>query len=113
VVHDEHDVAAGGTVTAVGPAQRGVRLATERDAPCAPVASLDVEAALVDELGHRWRVTVDRTDLRRRYAVRCTGLPSMRDFHVVTSYGCDEKAYWIPHQHEPAVVSGFNPTVQV
>jgi hypothetical protein len=45
--------------------------------------------------------------------VRWTGSPSIRAFHVVTSYGWDEKLYEIPHQHEPGVVSGFTPKVQV
>jgi hypothetical protein len=55
VRHQPH-APAGPAVAAVGTASGRVRLAPERDRSCATVASLDVEAALVDELRHPARL---------------------------------------------------------
>ena len=56
-VGDQPDVAALAAVAAVGPALGHVGLAPERHAAGAAVTAFDVQAALVDELGHAGQAT--------------------------------------------------------
>ena len=109
-VGDEPDVAAVAAVAAVGAALGDVGLAPERDAARAAVAALHVEAALVDELRHRasLRGRPHRSTDGNRYWVRCTRVALDAGLPGGDVAGDErEKLYWIPHQHEFAVVSGL------
>lgn len=76
MVDDQPHVAAGAAVTAVGTAHGDVGLAPERHAARSPIASLDVEPTLIDELRHPCRLEEARQSPTVAQATTWRSMPS-------------------------------------